>query len=146
MKAGNPKKYEGLKISLAAQKLLKENPKLFASYCNGVGSKTGFWATLLWHITPNTIWSMNITDCTDLHDVDYSYPAAFKDEEEALAYKKAADERLYRNLLIRIEQHGGWFENLRKTRALAYFGIVSAAGTDPFLKGKVFVKTPLLNT
>ena len=139
MKAGNPEKYKGLEMSDAAKNLLYSDPKKFASYCNGVGSRVGFWNKLAYHFIPNTIGLVNVTPASDIHDVEYTVPFEF--ESLALA-KKAFDEanmRLYNNLVIIIERHGrdSFFYEMRMWVAKKYYEIVSSSrGETSFYKGK----------
>ena len=137
MKKVKPEKYAGLDISAAAEKLMLNYPVAFARYCNGVGSRIGgFWSRLFYHFIPNTIWFMNITDCSDLHDVDYSVPNVFATLADARQYRLDADLRFYNNLLIRIEERGGWFEHARKHRAIVYYNTLRVMGEDSFMDGK----------
>lgn len=143
MKAGNPKKYEGLEISAYTKWLLDNEPKLFKKYCNGVGSKTNWFNTLLWHLTPNTIWFMGITPASDLHDVGYSFPCIFKTEEEALEYKTFIDREFLINLYILInrKKHTNKLSRIlkycRARRADLYYLMVGRFGRNSFLKGKI---------
>jgi hypothetical protein len=123
----------------STKELLFSDPVKFASYCNGCGSKVGFWTTILWYILPDTIWFIDFTDCFDIHDVEYSWPIKFTDRIEALAFKTNTDIRFYQNMLIRIKQYGGIFEELRKIRAWGYFKAVSELGQESFLKEKIFI-------
>lgn len=139
MKAGNPEKYKGLIISKEAQALLDNDPKKFASYCNGVGSRVGFWNKLLWHFIPNTILFMNVTDCSDLHDVEYSVPDVFESIAAARSHFMAANQRFLINLEIRIKERNSWewLEDARLDRAAKYFKIVSSEkGWESFIAGK----------
>lgn len=139
MKAGNPEKYKGLEMSDAARKLLESDPKTFASYCNGVGSRVGFLNKLAYHFIPNTIGLVNVTPASDVHDVEFTIPKVFG--SLALA-KKAFDEanlRLYRNLVIIIERHGRdcFLYETRMWVAKKYYDIVSGSrGELSFYSGK----------
>lgn len=138
MKAGNPEKYKGLEMSEEAANLLYSDPKKFASYCNGVGSRVGFWNKLAYHFIPNTIGLVNVTPASDIHDVEYCVPAEF--ENMALA-KKAFDEanrRLYDNLVIIIERNGrdSFFYGMRMWVAGRYYDIVCRLGEKSFFSGK----------
>jgi len=139
MKAGNPEKYRGLEMSEEAVNLLYSDPKKFASYCNGVGSQVGWLGKLTYHIIPNTIWFLNITAASDIHDVEYSVPASF---ESIAAAEKAFDEanlRLYKNICILIDRKGrsGWLYLARMHRAGLYYDMVSSdAGWTSFVAGK----------
>lgn len=132
-------RYQDLHISKAALELLITDPAKFKSFCNGVGSTRGFWGKLTYHFIPNTIYFMDITPASDLHDVDYSIPAEFDTIEHALAYKKDADNRMYQNLNLLIDRRGGWFQKMREIRAFEYFEVLRTCGTDSFLADKIIL-------
>lgn len=130
-------RYDGLDISIEALELLESNPEQFKSYCNGVGSNSGgFFSRLLYHITPNTIWGLSITDCSDIHDVEYSYPKTFLSFTSALDFKACADLRFLYNMKQRINARGGFFRKVRLERAAKYYYAVCKWGEKPFIKGK----------
>jgi len=135
------KKYEDLEISPATLDLLLYDTKTFKSFCNGVGSKVGFWSTIAWHLLPNTIWFLGITGASDLHDVDYSVPMIFKTESEAFEYKEKADIRFNNNVNILISKDTSWLGkkliNQRIERAELYYWALKNAGTDSFIEGKI---------
>ena len=139
MKAGNPLKYKGLLMSEAAEKLLESDPKTFASYCNGVGSRIGFWNNLAYHFIPNTIWFMTITPASDIHDVEYSVPDSFPFLGLAKQAFDAANLRIYRNIqtLIKRKSNGGILYRMRMRRAdLYYYALCSDLAERPFMSGK----------
>ncbi len=135
-------KYKHLLMSEVAEKLLNEHLEVFTSYCNGVGSTAGFWGKLTYHFIPNTIWCLNITPCSDIHDVEYSIPGEFKTLDEALDWKAWADERFYKNLQIYIELNTSYecLKALRLSRAKKYHFAVCSAGETSFLKGKTILE------
>ena len=124
-------------MSEAAEKLLKSDPKTFASYCNGVGSKIGFWNKLAYHIIPNTIWFMDITPSSDIHDVEFTIPAEFAFLELAAQAFEAANLRIYKNIQTLIKRRGGILYRLRMNRAeLYYYALSSDAAWNSFISGK----------
>lgn len=133
-------KYEGLDLSDGFKELAStpEGQEKIKSWCNGVGSEVGFWANLAYHIIPNTIWFLDITCCSDIHDVDYWYPFNFATMEEAIEHKKKADLRLYNNILIHIKKNttSSMMLWMRNRRAKFYYDMVSNAGEASFLDGK----------
>ena len=139
MKAGNRLKYNGLQISYVALKLLESDPKKFANYCNGVGSQVGWLGRLIYHIIPNTIWFLDITPASDIHDVEYSIPDEF---ESISAAEKVFDEtnlRLYNNIVTLIDRkgRGGLIYQMRMHRAGLYYDAVSgSSGWNSFISGK----------
>lgn len=135
--AGDIRKYRGLVKLEPVQKLLKEDPSKFASYCNGVGSKVGWFNKILWHFIPNTIWGLNCTASTDLHDVGYAHPAQFKNIHDALAYKDSVDHNFHTNLIKQINKAGGVLRVIRLLRADKYFRLVQECGKEAFLADKI---------
>jgi hypothetical protein len=147
MKAGNPKKYEGLEINKNSADLLRCYPKGFRKFCNGVGSKSTYINRLIWHFIPNTIWGLDITPASDLHDVGYSFPYIFNSRQEALEYKAEIDSEFLNNMMILInrkEKKGNFASEIlaqaRRNRAQLYYIAVSKLGKDSFLKNKINVK------
>lgn len=145
--AGNPKKYIGLEINSNSKLLLDSYPKGFRKFCNGVGSKATYINRILWHLIPNTIWGMDITPASDLHDVGYSFPYIFLSKEQALEYKALIDAEFLTNMLILInkkEKKGNLVSEIlaqaRRNRAQLYYIAVANVGKDSFLKGKIFVR------
>ena len=145
-------KYDGLELSPEFARLATEDPQKILDCCNGVGSEVGLWGKLTYHFIPNTIWFLDITPCSDIHDVDYCYPSQFKNKAEALAHKADADLRIRENMetLICEKTKWEWLKCLRLERAMNYYCILRAAGEDSFLEGKTFednsssTKTPLI--
>lgn len=139
MKAGNPEKYRGLEMSDAALKLLESDPKTFASHCNGVGSRVGFWNKLAYHFIPNTIWFMDITPASDIHDVEYSVPSEFQFLGLAAKAFDDANLRIYKNIqtLIKRQASNGILYKMRMRRAkLYYYALGSDAAWNSFVSGK----------
>lgn len=135
--AGDLRKYRGLEMSEPARELLISSPRAFASLCNGVGSKVGFFKRLLWFFTPDTIWGLDITDCSDIHDVGYTVPAWYPSLSAARSAWIAENDRFLRNLRKRIAEAGGWLEGWRLNRSKLYHKAVSKeAAFASFLDGK----------
>ena len=125
-------------MSEAAASLLKSDPKTFASYCNGVGSRIGFWNNLAYHFIPNTIWFMDITPASDIHDVEFTIPAEFAFLELAAQAFEAANLRIYKNIQTLIKRRGGILYRLRMNRAeLYYYALSSDAAWNAFISGKI---------
>ena len=124
-------------MSEAAKNLLRSDPKKFASYCNGVGSRIGFWNNLAYHFIPNTIWFMDITPASDIHDVEFTIPAEFAFLELAAQAFEAANLRIYKNIQTLIKRRGGILYRLRMNRAeLYYYALSSDAAWNSFISGK----------
>jgi hypothetical protein len=130
-------KYEGLEMSPQARDTLLTAPRLFASLCNGVGSEVGtWWQRLLYRITPNTIWGMDITPASDIHDVEYTVPNYFASKFVAEEYRHESDMRFRRNIEKLADR--GWriLRAKRKARARAYYYLLRQFGAESFYAGK----------
>ena len=134
-------KYDGLDMCEESRTLLMEDLEQFASHCNGVGSRVGWFGKLTYHFIPNTIWGLNITPASDIHDVEYSYPKIFVDRECATIFKVETDIRFMDNLktLINRETEWGWVRRLRLSRAKKYYRAVKNIGKDSFFDGKMIL-------
>jgi len=127
------------KMPEATYNMLMSDPKKFKSFCNGVGSKVGFWGKLTYHFIPNTIWFMSITQASDIHDVGYSIPDEFDTIEKAIAYKHQQDSYFYDNICIEATRRGGWFEDARKRGAWVEYLAVKSLGSSSFLANKIIL-------
>lgn len=139
MKAGKIEKYKGLEMSEEAANLLYSDPKKFASYCNGVGSRVGWVGRLTYHLIPNTIWFMDITPASDIHDVEYSVPSEFQHLGLAAKAFDDANLRIYKNIqtLIKRKATSGILFRMRMRRAkLYYYALGSDAAWNSFVSGK----------
>lgn len=132
------RKYLGLAMSNEALQLLGTSPKRWQSYCNGVGSKVGFWGKLTYHLIPNTIWFLDITPASDIHDVEYYVPDTFPTRAAAIEWKVQADQRFLDNMLALIQAHSAnaFMRIVRTRRAVAYYNAVREVGENSFLEGK----------
>ena len=137
------RKYANMEMAPTTRGLLDSSPRKFLSYCNGVGSQTGWFNKLIYHFIPNTIWGLDITPASDVHDVEYAYPHIFNNLLEALEFKFSADKRFKRNVftLIDTKTRWEWLKRLRKARAMEYEFILRHCGEESFLSGKVFLKS-----
>ena len=133
----NPKKYEGLEMSPQARAMLDDRPATFASLCNGVGSEVGtWWQRWLYRVTPNTIWGMDITPASDIHDVEYTVPDHFNSKFNAENYRHESDMRFRRNIDV-LADRGWWvLRAKRKARARAYYYVLRQFGAESFYAGK----------
>jgi hypothetical protein len=112
-----------------------------------VGSKSTYINRLIWHFIPNTIWGLDITPASDLHDVGYSYPYIFSSLQAALEYKAGIDSEFLNNMMILInrkEKKGNLASEIlaqaRRNRAQLYYIAVSKFGKDSYLKGKTLCR------
>lgn len=135
-------KYDGLEMSEGFKELAStpEGIQKIIGWCNGVGSEVGFWANLMYHIVPNTIWFLDVTAVSDIHDVDYWYPTHFKSKALALKFKSEADLRLKNNFDTYIKMHttNKILLRMRLNRSEVYYKAVSMGGELSFLEGKTF--------
>lgn len=114
---------------------LQKAPELIDKIANGVGSETNW---LLYHMTPDTIYLLNINASSHIHDVDgYTYPYEFKSVAEGLAHKRRADYIFYLNVTKMIENYGGWFKSARKSRLKKYMFALEAGGSEAFWVNKI---------
>lgn len=145
MKAGDPKKYDGLQMSEIAYNLLTKYNKQFTALCNGVGSTSGTLNKAFYYIVPswirNRIYGLNITPASDIHDVEYSFPRKFYSEEHARHWKEVADMQFRDNLhtLIYNQKSWSWLTRLRISRADKYYRILRIAGDKAYLNNKIIL-------
>ena len=135
-------RYKGLWAPDEFWLTLDNDPQDLAKVCNGVGSETS-WT---YHFIPDTIWGLNVTPASDIHDWMYSFPMDFDTEADGLLWKDKAD-RVLRNNLVRLfeaaeAQSGivGWWARrcggARRIRAQTYYEVVSNFGGPSFWEGK----------
>jgi hypothetical protein len=146
-KTGDPRKYQGLDKSLESEYFMVLHKDEFIDSCNGVGSEVGWKNRLTYHIIPDTLGFLNVTDCSDLHDVDYQVPDRFKTIEDALKCKREADDRYHRNLLTRIREadpewdgttkNAGRLTRYRLMGAHIHYKAIRSCGEESFLDGKI---------
>jgi hypothetical protein len=126
-----PEKYKGLEYTDQFGTDLKKNINKIQDIVNGMGSpKTWYYS-----LHPDTMYGLDLTPVSDIHDYDYTYPnRVFKSEEEAMEYRKAADERFHRNLLklidlksTKVTKEQGIDEKRRKAAA-DYLTMLNFAG------------------
>lgn len=133
-------RYEGLQLSEEFQRLATEDPEKIVACCNGVGSQVGWLARLTYHFTPNTVFFLDITPVSDIHDVDCTYPSHFKNKAAALEHMSKANLRFRENLETYIEMHtkNSLLLFLRLSRAMAYYTILMDTCEESFMEGKTF--------
>jgi len=130
-------KYIGLECTVPFRQFVRNaGDKRIAELFNGVGSQVGFIGKATYHLIPNTIWGLNITPASDIHDFDYTEPREFDSKEDALRHKAEADKAFYRNVRKLIDRKGGWCKYGRRVRAWTYYRVLRACGKESFLAGK----------
>lgn len=84
---------------------------------------------------------MSVSNCADIHDIEYIWPDSFETMTAAIRAKDEADERLYINLCLHIRRQESWLwlEEMRLHRAGVYFAAVKNLGTESFLSGKTIL-------
>jgi hypothetical protein len=137
---GVPERYCHLIMANTTLDLLLTDPALFKAQCNGVGSKTG-WARYFYRFIPNTILLLNVTPCSDIHDVEYVVPDTFQTREEAMRWKADADYRYFCNLEIHINRfsQSKWLRDRRLRLARAQYLALRLGGSQSFLEGKTIL-------
>lgn len=112
---------------------LRNRPDLVEKIVNGVGSETS-WT---YHLTPDTIWGLNINPESHPHDWMYTFPLYFPSVADGLAWKQLADHYFDLNVRRAIEDFGGFFELFRKSRLNnLYKPALGAAGSVAFWANK----------
>lgn len=132
-----PGKYHGLDMPKSFKTDLKSNRERIKSIVNGMGSpKTWWYAT-----HPDSMYGMDVTPVSDIHDYEYTYPGKpFETEEEATEYRDAADERFHGNLKKLIDIHSTkvtkaeGIDDKRRAMAADYLRMLRYAGPDTFMK------------
>ena len=140
-------KYAGLCMSETARKLLLNNASQWDANCNGVGSEDGtWWQRLIYHLTPNTIWGMDITPASDIHDNEYTVPQSFLTKVQAENHRFQADINFKTNIDLLTDRAymASWMprcireflREARKTRAHTYYMILRKQGEESFMANK----------
>lgn len=137
MNAGDWDKYDGMEMSEKAEALLIFDSAKFAACCNGVGSKTGWFSRLTYHLIPNTVGFVNVTAASDPHDVDFTYPAEFATMKEARKYYHEANDRYEVNLNTIISRHHDILDRWRRWYIKIHLDAVSShVGWEAFIAGR----------
>jgi len=117
-------------------KVLNNAPELIDKIANGVGSETS-WT---YHLTPDTIWGLNINPTSHAHDYMYSIPYKFKSVAQGLAWKRLADHYFDINCRIQIKDYAGWLESWRYDRVDKYNIALNIGGSEAFWINKELPK------
>lgn len=133
----SPEKYHGLSMPENFKSDLKKDIDKIKAIVNGMGSPRTWWYSL----HPDTMYGMDLTPVSDIHDYEYTYPSKpFATEEEAMAYRDAADQRFKENILKLVERHSSkatreaGIDEKRKAMAEDYYRLLRMAGPKTFLK------------
>ena len=115
---------------------LQNTPEEIEKYANGVGSKT----SIAYHITPDTIWGMNVNPSSHIHDWMYAKPDIFATRGEALEHKQVTEDWFKTNLYKQIESGSWWLRTPRKLRVMWYLWILNGKnGMDAFFDNKTIL-------
>ncbi len=131
-------RYKGLWAPESFWYALARNPGEIARVCNGVGSP-GSWT---YHLIPDTVWGLDVTPASDIHDWMYTYPLKFQSDAEALEWKAKADRALLNNMVRLFEraERDSWLARrlawLRRRRARLYYEAVANFGGPSFWEGR----------
>lgn len=129
-------KTEIIDLKLSCSKMFKKaiiyDIKGLDLICNGVGSSSS-WT---YHLTPNTIYGLNIESAANIHDWDYTFPLVFKKKWFAQKHKEMADDRFESNVLKLIENGSCLLKWLRKRRLKKYMFILRECGFKAFYADK----------
>ncbi len=133
----SPEKYRGLDMPETFKTDLQKDIDKIRAIVNGMGSPRTWW----YATHPDTMYGMDVTPVSDIHDYEYTYPGRkFKTEEEAMAYRDAADERFRDNLLKLIDRHSTkvtkaeGIDEKRRQMAEDYLKMLRMAGPKTFLR------------
>lgn len=129
------------KMPPATLDLLLKDPKKFKSFCNGVGSKVGFWGKLTYHFIPNWcgLGFASIVIEADLHDVGYAIPTEFENRPKAMAYKASVDLDFYENICADAKTRSFLARESMEAGAWTRYMVVDKIGLNSFLAGKVIL-------
>lgn len=114
-------------------KVLELKPEIIDQVANGVGSET----SITYHLTPDTVWGMNINPVSHIHDWMYTLPLSFKSVADGLAYKRLADHWFYVNGMKMVTNGSSWLQGVRTKRFDAYAVALNAGGSEAFWCNKV---------
>jgi hypothetical protein len=114
-------------------KTLNKKPELIDKIANGVGSETS-WT---YHLTPDTVWFLNINPSSHDHDLMYTFPLKFESVGDGLAWKRLADYYFELNCKKQIEDVGGYMEQLRLSRIEKYKTALEIGGSEAFWANKM---------
>lgn len=143
MKAKNQElvdRYNGLLIESSAKEILYNHPEEWLKNCNGVGSTVG-WARIFYNLIPNTIWFMDITKCSDIHDNEYVFPSMFADRTSAEQHRLVADLNFKTNChtLNMWHSNNSFVRFLRERRIEKYYMTLRTFAEESFFSGKIIL-------
>lgn len=125
-------KSETLRLSLQCPAeylaVLTRRPDIIDMVANGVGSETS-WT---YHITPDTVWGLNINPTSHPHDWMYTFPMYFPSVALGLAWKHLADRYFDLNGHIQVADGLCLLRPMRRARINNYTIILSAGGSEAF--------------
>lgn len=116
-------------------KIFNSHPELYHLVCNGVGSETN-WT---YHLTPDTIWGMDISPSAGIHDWDFTFPMEFQNYTEGMTHFHRANRRFHDNVEKQISDGCDLLKPLRQHRNNVYFHLLenSAAGHRSFWSNRL---------
>ncbi len=131
------------KVFIETKRLLLRGPEdylLMLQYCpemvdevaNGVGSETS-WT---YHLTPDTVYGMNINPTSHPHDWGYTFPLEFKSVADGLAWKRKMDFWFAKNLQTQIDDGSKILRPLRNSRRTEYIEALKLGGDAAFWADK----------
>lgn len=112
--------------------MLVEAPEIVDEVTNGVGSET-HWT---YHITPDTVWGLNINPTSHAHDWMYTFPLVFPTVAAGLAWKLLADRYFKLNGQLQIDDGFCLLRKPRRARINTYSTLLNASGTEAFWANK----------
>lgn len=112
--------------------MLQYCPDMVDEIANGVGSETS-WT---YHLTPDTIYGLNINPTSHPHDWMYTFPLVFASVAEGLAWKRKADFWFACNLATQINDGSRILRPLRNARRDTYIEALKIGGDAAFWADK----------
>ena len=97
--------------------LLHHHPAQYPLVCNGVGSETS-WT---YHLTPDTIWFLDISPSSGIHDWDFTYPLYFESYQAGMQHFHDANRRFRDNIEKQIAAANWLLRPVRRARKQEYY-------------------------
>lgn len=109
-----------LECSAEYQRCMMWYQEYYIQVANGVGSETS-WT---YHLTPDTVWLLDISPTAGIHDWDFTFPMYFASYAAGQQWFHAANARFRDNLEKQIK-NGCWLlRGPRRCRKQEYFWIL----------------------
>jgi hypothetical protein len=101
-------------------------PDFYKGIANGVGSETS-WT---YHLTPDTIWLLDISPSANIHDWDFTFPYYFSSYQEGMDWFHLSNKRFHDNMEKQIKDGFFLVRDIRRVRKEEYYLIVNYSATS----------------